>query len=202
MSSAREKSGLACRLATYYRLGPGNVFAVVWYRLLKRVGYYRFRLPVSAGLEGPFLTSRCAEPGGSFLACYFGRHEIEVTSPPDWSRNPWNGARYSDNLRHWSEIADFIPGLGDIKTVWELSRFDWLPRMAWRYRQGEKALLAVMELWLRDWCRKNPPNAGINWKCGQEAGLRCLNLLVALLAIDDSFMHPRPAVLRFLAVHL
>jgi len=203
VNSARaRKAGFACRLATCYRLGLGNVFAVICYRLLKKVGYYRFRLPVSVGLEGPFLTSLCARPGDRFSVCYFGRHEIEVISPPDWFCNPWTGERYSDNFRHWSEVADFITGLGDIKTVWELSRFDWLPRMAWRYRQGDKELLEVMELWLRDWCRKNPPNAGINWKCGQEVGLRCLNLLVALLAIDDSFIYPRPGILRFLAAHL
>jgi len=99
-------------------------------------------------------------------------------------------------------IPDFIPNVGDIKTIWELSRFDWLPRMAWRYRNKEEDFLNIIESWLRDWCEKNPPNKGINWKCGQEAAIRCLNLLTASLCIEDRFINPFPNFLRLLEIHL
>ncbi len=192
----------AILLATCFRLGLTNVFSVFLYRLLKRVGYYRYRLPLADPVRGPFFTETCAEPGGKFQLAYFSHHELEVASPPDWFLNPWSGSTAPDTTRHWSRIPDFISGLGDIKTVWELSRFDWLPCLAWRYREGEHELLGIMELWLRDWCRKNPPNGGINWKCGQEAALRCLNLLVAALAVDNRFKQPEKGFLSFLETHL
>jgi len=43
----------------------------------------------------------------------------------DWITNPDNGYRYDIN-KHWSEIPDFSAATGDIKYVWEKSRFSWL----------------------------------------------------------------------------
>jgi hypothetical protein len=43
----------------------------------------------------------------------------------DWITNPESGYRY-DISKHWSEIPDFSSTTGDIKYVWEKSRFSWL----------------------------------------------------------------------------
>ncbi|MEA3467607.1 MAG: heparinase II/III-family protein [Thermodesulfobacteriota bacterium] len=190
------------KLATWFKLGLGNVATVVTYRLMKRMGYYRYRYPVANLPDGPFLSDRVAAAGGSFVFNYFSCHKIQVPSPPDWFVNPWNDVRCVDTASHWSEIPDFIPDLGDIKTVWELSRFDWLPQMAWAYRAGDETALGQLELWLRDWAGKNPANGGVNWKCGQEASLRCLNLLLAALLIDNCFDSPRRGFLELLFCHL
>ena len=190
------------RLITYSKLGIKNVWSVLLYRLLKKCGYYRYKLPILPCLTGPFFSEEPAEPGDNIDVYYFTAHKLTLDSPPDWFLNPWNNKRFGDPFKHWSEVPDFIPSLGDIKTVWELSRFDWLPRMAWRYKTGEKQFLGIIELWLRDWCKKNPPNQGINWKCGQEAGLRCLNIIAASLCIDDRFFNPLPGFLEFLKIHL
>lgn len=32
--------------------------------------------------------------------------------------------------RNWWEIPDFDLAVGDIKAVWEASRFDWVPALA------------------------------------------------------------------------
>ena len=190
------------KLDTLRRLGLKNIATVVAYRAAKRVGYYRQRFPVGSPLEGPFLSDEAMPTGGSMPLSYFSYHDRQVTSPPDWFVNPWNGERYNDVNRHWSDIPDFMPDIGDIKTVWEASRFDWLPRMAWAYRQGDAESLGKLELWLRNWTLLNPVNGGINWKCGQEASLRCLNLLVASIAIDHIFENPRPGFLELLYTHL
>ncbi len=62
--------------------------------------------------------------------------------------------------------------------------------------------IGQLELWLRDWVLKNPVNSGTNWKCGQEASLRCLNLLVAAQLIDNCFANPRKGFLDLLFCHL
>ncbi|CAK8717234.1 Heparin-sulfate lyase N-terminal domain-containing protein [Candidatus Electrothrix gigas] len=190
------------KLNTWYHLGLLNIATVALYRLAKQSGYYQYRLPVGPPIKGPFFFDTVAEPEDCFPLSYFYYHTIQVTSPPDWFINPWNNARCPDSGRHWSVIPDFMPELGDIKTVWEASRFDWLPRMAWAYRNGDKQALARLELWLRDWTQQNPVNSGINWKCGQEASLRCLNMLAAALSIDKCFDHPFDGFLQFLSTHL
>ena len=190
------------KLNTWRRLGLKNIAVVASYRVAKHIGYYRYRFPVGTPLDGSFLSVSADEASDCVPLSYFSYHNQRVSSPPDWFVNPWNKTRYDAPDRHWTEIPDFIPELGDIKTVWEASRFDWLPRMAWEYRCGNNAALGRLELWLRDWALRNPVNGGINWKCGQEASLRCLNLLVAALAIDECFDKPRPGFLQFLEIHL
>lgn len=190
------------KLKTLFRLGLCNVLAVVLYRVAKRCGYYRFRLPVVSSLEGPFFSDTVAETDNKAQLIYFSHHEIEVSSPPDWFINPWNGTRHEAVDCHWSEIPDFMNDLGDIKTVWEASRFDWLPRLAWRFRFGDGKALGRLELWLRDWAVCNPVNGGINWKCGQEVAFRCLNLLLTALILDNEFEKPRNGVLAFFEAHL
>jgi hypothetical protein len=190
------------KLNTWYRLGLSNIAIVALYRLTKKSVYYKYIIPVGQPIQGPFFSDTVAEPEDDYQLNYFSYHTIQVTSPPDWFLNPWNENRCDDSSRHWTELADFMPELGDIKTVWEASRFDWLPRMAWAYRNGDQKVLARLELWLRDWSKRNPVNSGINWKCGQEASLRCLNMLAAALVINDCFDHPSPGFLQFLFTHL
>ena len=138
---------LKCKFLVWLRLGFGNIVTVAIYRLAMRLGYYRYRLPVGTPLNGSFQSDRVAEAGGCSRLSYFSHHNFEVSSPPDWFVNPWNGVRYADVGCHWSDISDFMPEFGDIKTVWELSRFDWLPRMAWAYRGGDDTALTQLELW-------------------------------------------------------
>ncbi len=195
-------SNFKLKLGTWRRIGLKNIAAVTAYRVAKRAGYYRQRLPVGLPLEGPFLSEVAMQTDDSMLLRYFSYHDRVVTSPPDWFINPWNSARYDDVNRHWSDIPDFMPELGDIKTVWEASRFDWLSVMAWMYRNGKYEALNRFELWLRDWVLRNPVNGGVNWKCGQEASLRCLNLLITAIAIDNVFENPRPGFLNLLDIHL
>ena len=189
------------KISTSFKLGVHNIFSVVLYRFLKKAGYYRIRFPVKQPIKGPFFTSTPNGQGGSVDINFFSFHKFTFDSPPDWFLNPWTGSRFSLTDKHWSEISDFIPELGDIKTVWELSRFDWLPQLAWSFKNGDKNILTTIELWLRDWCYHNPPNSGINWKCGQETGLRAINMLVASMAIEDRFDNPFQGFLDFLYRH-
>lgn len=102
----------------------------------------------------------------------FSHHEKETGFPPLWHRNPLTGQTAPADV-HWSRIGDF--GSGDIKGVWELSRFPWAWPLARAYRRtgDERFAEGFWELF-ENWLACNPPNRGANWMCGQEATFRLI----------------------------
>lgn len=107
---------------------------------------------------------------------YFSSQWYEV---PDWHTNPLTGYRYRVN-EHWSQVNDFSAEAGDIKFVWEKSRFSFLyDLIRYDYHFSEDQSEAVFRL-IADWIDNNPVNCGPNWKCSQEIALRVLNWVFAL----------------------
>src|SRR5690606_29081368 len=47
-------------------------------------------------------------------------------SSPDWHWNLFTGTRVPHPERDWWSIPDFDEQIGDIKAIWEISRFDWV----------------------------------------------------------------------------
>lgn len=115
---------------------------------------------------------------GRFL--YYSHHVFDLGSPPNWLLNPFTGGQH-DNRTHWCDYPTFSTKLGDIKDVWEPSRFAcafWLVR-AYAITRNERYPAAFWALF-ESWCEQNPPNLGPNWKCGQEAALRTMAWCFAL----------------------
>jgi len=104
---------------------------------------------------------------------YFSRHTFRGTFPPDWFASPFHLPQGKPDLRHWSELSDF--GSGDIKGVWEQSRFAFVYSLARAYASSHDERFAEA-FWraVEDWRDKNPPQCGPNWKCGQEIALRLM----------------------------
>jgi len=102
----------------------------------------------------------------------------------DWVTNPESGHVYS--LDHWSQIPDFNPNIGDIKYVWEKSRFSYLQTiMRYDYHfEEDHAEWVFTEI--DSWIKANPVNQGPNWVCSQETSLRLLNWCYALYFYKDS----------------
>lgn len=97
----------------------------------------------------------------------------------DWVTNPETKYRY-DARQHWTKVNDFSQEAGDIKFVWEKSRFSWLLTMCrYDYHFDEDHSEFVIEQIL-NWISKNPLNCGPNYKCSQETSIRILNWLFAL----------------------
>lgn len=97
----------------------------------------------------------------------------------DWVTNPVTGFQY-DIKKHWSEIADLSKEAGDIKYVWEKSRFSWLMtviRNDYHHREDHSGFVFGQ---IEDWIDKNPINCGPNWRCSQETSLRIFNWCYAL----------------------
>ncbi len=96
-----------------------------------------------------------------------------------WHTNPLTGYNYPKSL-HWTKIQDFSMKSGDIKYVWEKSRFTFLfDLIRFDAFSGEDQSDLVFSL-MNDWIDQNPTNQGPNWRCSQEISLRVLNWIFAL----------------------
>lgn len=107
---------------------------------------------------------------------YFGSKFYLV---PDWLTNPENGFRY-DISKHWTEIPDFSREAGDIKYVWEKSRFTFLYDLIRYDHHFDRDQSKTVFLQIESWIDNNPVNCGPNWRCSQEITLRVLNWTFAL----------------------
>lgn len=151
----------------------------------------RFFLPIGEPVSSDALRRVVGEAGvyrtisvaddysaGKFL--YYSKHVHDLGWPVNWLRNPSTGGQH-ENKTHWCDYPTFSPELGDIKDVWEPSRFAcafWLVR-AYAMTGDDKYAVAFWELF-ESWCRQNPPNRGPNWKCGQETAIRVFGWCFAL----------------------
>lgn len=111
---------------------------------------------------------------------YFAHLEYDVGMPPNWHLNPLTGQTIPCN-RHWSVISDFDSG--DIKFVWEASRFSVVFPLVRAYAASRDSKYATA-FWnlIADWAKNNPPHLGPNWKCGQEASFRVMAWCFGLYA--------------------
>ncbi len=184
-------------LQVVWRLGLRNIFRVAAYRLGLRSGLHPVTR-IRASLDGkdfyslPEGSSRVGfQPLNAWntTAPYFGRHSFPLSGgKPAWLTNPFNGASFDPPLPEWWRLPDFNATVGDIKAVWEPSRFDWVVVLAQRVCAGETSVLESLNAWLQDWCRQNPAYDGPNWKCGQESAIRVMHLALAarFLKQDDA----------------
>jgi hypothetical protein len=113
---------------------------------------------------------------------FFG-YAIDLGFPPHWQRNP-----IDNNVApggHWSKIDEFA--LGDVKLWWEASRCSWAFTLGRAYARTQDDRYAdAFWLLIESWMEQNPPNWGINWKCGQEASFRVMAICFALYVFAGS----------------
>lgn len=115
--------------------------------------------------------------------------------------NWFNGFIYTSN-KPWFKVKDFDELAGDIKGVWELSRWYWVVRIAVdsSIKKNEKLLLLNEKT--SEWIRQNPYLIGPNWKCGQEISLRIIHFIFSLrlLGLDPSKIDK--SQVEFIQIHL
>jgi hypothetical protein len=111
--------------------------------------------------------------------CYFNFDWKNLGSNYDWITNPETKFKYNIS-NHWSEIPDLTKEAGDIKYVWEKSRFSYLwTIMRYDLANSEDHSEFVLNE-IESWIDNNPINQGPNWRCSQEISLRILNWNFAL----------------------
>ena len=114
---------------------------------------------------------------GDFL--FFSSTNFTLGFDYDWVSNPETGFKY-DISKHWSEINDYSSESGDIKYVWEKSRFSFLNtiiRYDYHYDDDQSEFVFNE---IENWIDKNPINMGPNYLCSQEMTIRCFNWIFAL----------------------
>jgi hypothetical protein len=121
--------------------------------------------------------------------------------PPNWHYSQFTDVVSKDTDKLWSEIKDFDPELGDIKSLWDLSRFDWIIPLSQQASKGNTDALLFLNNWLQDWQKKNNPYLGVNWKCGQEASIRVIHLVMGAFILDQ-LEAPTPALINLVIAHL
>ena len=190
-------------------LGLSNIARVAAYRLGLRAEVHPVqRIPAVPPPAGPFFSGGgptvALEPPRAWrqAARYFGWLEAPLGDrPPPWHVHPLTGRPAPGPDRPWWAIPDFDPVLGDIKGIWEASRLDWVVNLAQQAASGDTEALERLNAWLADWCSRNPPYKGHNWKCGQEASIRVMHLALAALVLGE-IPSATPALADLVTIHL
>jgi hypothetical protein len=115
---------------------------------------------------------------------FFGGGWRDVGVPPRWHVNSTTGYQYP--RAHWTEISDDDSDAGDIKDVWEPSRFTFTLPLARAFALSNDD--RYVEQWwalVESWAAENPPNLGVNWRCAQESSLRAIQLCLGLSLFGD-----------------
>lgn len=116
---------------------------------------------------------------------YFSKHPINFEKI-DWHYSPFTKKKSPERL-HWTEIGDLSSDFGDIKWIWELSRFSFVYPLC-RAFEATKDEKYVKEFWnlFEDFIENNPAELGVNYKCGQEISLRIMAWMFGLNTFIDS----------------
>lgn len=140
----------------------------------------------------------------------FGHIPLEINGPPPlWHIGIHSGFELSSVGTASHSISDFaIPGV-DIKEFWEISRMSWASRMACmiRFDNHSNSVCSGIEnlnTWLADWVKQNPSYFGVNWRCGQEASVRIINLILTAFILYEPFESRsiKPDLLKLIEIHI
>lgn len=118
----------------------------------------------------------------------FSSIELDYGYPINWQLNPLTG-KESKITKKWYQIPDFDSERGDIKVIWEVSRFSQFIIFARAYCiTGDIKYYNAFKEQLIFWLRDNPYSYGANYKCGQECSMRMICALLAY-AVFSSFIN-------------
>ena len=112
------------KVETAHQLGYRNIFDVVAYRLLLKLGIHPVQKINRTACSGPFFkqirkpTSKAqsiSSKNPEYLS--FGWYPSPLGDhPPNWHKNPFNGQTFHDSEEPWWKLSDFKSGIEDIKT--------------------------------------------------------------------------------------
>ncbi|MBA1334152.1 MAG: hypothetical protein HPY66_1636 [Firmicutes bacterium] len=115
----------------------------------------------------------------------FSSNELNYGNPINWHLNPITGIESRRDVK-WYRIPDFDSDVGDIKVIWEASRLTHFLYFSRAYLiTGDIKYYEAFSCQLKDWLENNPYSYGANYKCGQEATLRMINVLIAYTVFNS-----------------
>lgn len=200
---------LFTKINTAYGIGYKSLCRIFIYRLSIKFGLNKvkkiqssiekgdcFTLPDKYRYEGIQINTQWDNQ-----QLYFGWKFENTSEPPNWHKSILTNVEVEQPNLNWWEIPDFSEKLGDVKGVWEASRFDWVIGFAQLAAQGDNLALEKLNLWITDWSLNNPPYKGANWKCGQEASIRIIHIAMAAVILHQS-NQPSSVLISFIKAHL
>lgn len=194
------------KVKTALGLGLPNLIRVFAYQLGIKTGLNEVKSITSEVKQGDFFTPYIGPTVN--MQCntqwlnkhtYFGIEKSDLALP-NWHKSCLN-SELAPADKPWYLIGDFNNQLGDIKGVWEASRFDWVVSFAQQVATGDATALKKLNTWLINWVESNPTYNGVNWKCGQEASIRVMHLALATLLLKQT-QNTTPALLSLIKAHL
>lgn len=211
-------------LAVLPKIGIWNVVYMTYYRFSMKLGTRKRRFKQRGSVVGTFFLSVSEvkhvahtniDPYREFSIrkageiykgefTFYHHHKINVGTIPNWFYDPFSKLELSQESRgkHWTEINEFDLNTGDIKNLWELSRFDWVTDLARGYVMSEdEKYLTRLNALLNNWSQSNPVNNGINWRCGQETSIRVMKLFHASILMD-TVKNINSVLFEFIFYHL
>ncbi len=116
----------------------------------------------------------------------FGHGEIQLDPALNWHRDPVTRRVWP--VRFWANydpVAD--DRFGDVKTVHELNRHQFLTRLgkAFFFTGQDRYAREALSL-IDSWIEQNPQGQGVNWQSSLEIGIRVLSWLWTLFFILPS----------------
>lgn len=120
----------------------------------------------------------------------FGWKTIDLGAPPCWHRDPNFGTVIDPDIpAHRLNHRD-LPSGADVRTIWEINRWAEMTRLAMHgWINHDLDAIRTSQLWVEDWCDRNPPGVGINWTSALEVALRLINFTwfdTLVSAVGDS----------------
>ncbi|MEZ9877412.1 heparinase II/III-family protein [Vibrio breoganii] len=190
---------------TAFDLGLFNLARVAGYQLGVRSGLNPVKRLSQASISGLLFraTTRSLklERSEQYKLFPFGWLPELSVEELKWEQSVLTKHCFLDISKPWFALSDFDSNVGDIKGIWEVSRFDWALGLARDYLAGRDTALDELNATARSWMDQNPPYLGPNWKCGQEASIRVLHLAFTAKLLDQ-VKDPEPALLALVKAHL
>ncbi|MEY8349327.1 alginate lyase family protein [Bacillus cereus] len=122
----------------------------------------------------------------NYTFTYFSKWKVQYKAL-DWHYSPIT-KKNSPKDKHWMKIPDLAGEFGDIKYIWELSRFSFVYTLvrAFSITEDEKYVQIFWNI-IEDWIENNPNQLGVNYKCCQEMSIRVMAWIFGLHAFKN---HP------------
>ena len=201
------------KLITFYQLGILNFSRVILYRLriylkIHPVLYIKHKSLTGCFYNYPeeivFKNSDDLVSLNKLKAGYYpfsGQFFPFESQFPSWHKNYLNGKISRFRNHEWWKIPDFDNDLGDIKNVWELSRYDWVVKLSALAGSGNFEAVDLLNSRLSNWVEENQPYKGVNWKCGQEASIRLMHLIFSSILLGQ-LKNPSSQLLNLVEMHI
>lgn len=133
-------------------------------------------------LHFPAAASEASARAAKILAGRYdvlGYTDVPFGTPPDWHRDPVNGA--SAPRLFWSSVPYLSSECGDHKVIWEVNRHQhWIALGRNRLLNADRACYRAFVGQLEHWLAENPPLVGVNWASMLELAFRGLSWVWAL----------------------